>query len=166
MSAKEKNPAAGDPSIDAQAILKKFDKESDYRTLTGLAGKLVAAFAISFTVFQLYTAVFGVFDAMIQRSIHLAFGLSLIFLLYPTSKKWRRDRIHPLDGALAVLGALAPLYIVVFYQALVARSGTATPLDIAFGIVGIFIGPVVLAVAFTLLKSWVEDNRVSQPLDQ
>ena len=37
---------------------------------------------------------------------------------------------------------------------------------IAFGIVGIFIGPVVLAVAFTLLKSWVEDNRVSQPLDQ
>ncbi len=139
MSAKEKNPAAGDPSIDAQAILKKFDKESDYRTLTGLAGKLVAAFAISFTVFQLYTAVFGVFDAMIQRSIHLAFGLSLIFLLYPTSKKWRRDRIHPLDGALAVLGALAPLYIVVFYQALVARSGTATPLDIAFGIVGILL---------------------------
>ena len=139
MSAKEKNPAAGDPSIDAQAILKKFDKESDYRTLTGLAGKLVAAFAISFTVFQLYTAVFGVFDAMIQRSIHLAFGLSLIFLLYPTSKKWRRDRIHPLDAVLSVLGALSPLYIVVFYQALVARSGTATPLDIAFGIVGILL---------------------------
>jgi len=29
---------------------------------------------------------------------------------------------------------------------------------IAFGIVGIFIGPVVLAVAFTLLQAWVEDE--------
>jgi predicted PurR-regulated permease PerM len=29
---------------------------------------------------------------------------------------------------------------------------------IAFGIVGIFIGPVVLAVAFTLLKAWVEED--------
>ena len=32
---------------------------------------------------------------------------------------------------------------------------------IAFGIVGIFIGPVVLAVAFTLLKSWVEDGSAA-----
>lgn len=52
---------------DAQAILKKFDKESDYRTLTGFAAKAIAAIAITFTLFQLYTAVFGVFDAMIDR---------------------------------------------------------------------------------------------------
>jgi len=37
---------------------------------------------------------------------------------------------------------------------------------IAFGIVGIFIGPVVLAVAFTLLKSWVEADRIPQPPDE
>jgi len=34
---------------------------------------------------------------------------------------------------------------------------------IAFGIVGIFIGPVVLAVAFTLLKAWVEEEGVDRP---
>jgi predicted PurR-regulated permease PerM len=37
---------------------------------------------------------------------------------------------------------------------------------IAFGVIGLFIGPVVLAVAFTLLKAWVsggdpEDRPVS-----
>jgi predicted PurR-regulated permease PerM len=34
---------------------------------------------------------------------------------------------------------------------------------IAFGIVGIFIGPVVLAVAFTLLKAWVEEEGGDVP---
>ncbi|PKL03055.1 MAG: hypothetical protein CVV53_10240, partial [Spirochaetae bacterium HGW-Spirochaetae-9] len=59
-----------DQPVDSQAILKKFDKESDYRVYTGFFAKVVAAFAITFSVFQLYTAVFGVLDAMIQRSIH------------------------------------------------------------------------------------------------
>jgi predicted PurR-regulated permease PerM len=30
---------------------------------------------------------------------------------------------------------------------------------IAFGIVGLFIGPVILAVTYTLLKSWVNDEQ-------
>ncbi|MBL8965682.1 MAG: TRAP transporter permease [Spirochaetaceae bacterium] len=140
MSANDSTRSAGqDAPIDSQDILKKFDKESDYRNLTGLIGKIVAAFAISFSVFQLYTAIFGVLDAMIQRSIHLAFGLSLIFLLYPTSKKWSRKKIHPLDAFLAVVGAAAPLYIVVVYQALVQRAGTATTMDLVVGILGILI---------------------------
>jgi predicted PurR-regulated permease PerM len=29
---------------------------------------------------------------------------------------------------------------------------------IAFGVVGIFVGPVVLAVAYTLIDAWVEDD--------
>jgi TRAP transporter 4TM/12TM fusion protein len=128
-----------DAPIDSQAILKKFDKESDYRILTGFLGKAVSAFAISFTLFQLYTAVFGVLDAMIQRSIHLAFGLSLIYLLYPTSKKWSRTKVHPLDAVLAVLAAAAPIYIVVVYQSLVQRAGTATPMDMVAGIIGIIL---------------------------
>jgi len=33
---------------------------------------------------------------------------------------------------------------------------------IAFGIVGLFIGPVILAVAYTLLKAWVNENK-SEP---
>jgi TRAP transporter 4TM/12TM fusion protein len=138
----EKKMSSSPPAeaqADAQAILKKFDKESDYRTLTGFAAKAIAAIAITFTLFQLYTAVFGVFDAMIQRSIHLSFGLCLIYFLYPTSKKWPRDRIHPVDAILAVLAAGSPIYIVVFYQSLVARAGTASPLDMVVGIIGILL---------------------------
>lgn len=102
-----------------------------------MMAKVVSAVAIVFSCFQLYTALFGVFDAMIQRSIHLSFGMALVFLLYPTSKKWPRDRIHPLDLALAILGALLPLYIFANYQELVLRAGTATTLDMVVGTMGI-----------------------------
>lgn len=125
--------------VDSAEILKKFDKESDFRTLTGFLAKFIAALAIAFSIFQVYTAAFGVLDAMIQRAIHLSFGLALIYLLYPTSKKWSRNKLHPLDAFLAVVGALAPLYIVIFYQKLVLRAGTTTALDIVIGIIGILL---------------------------
>ena len=128
-----------DQPVDSQAILKKFDKESDYRIYTGFFAKVVAAFAITFSVFQLYTAVFGVLDAMIQRSIHLSFGFCLIFLLYPTRKKWSRSKLHPFDALLAVLGVLAPMYIVLNYQALVGRAGSTTIFDLVAGIIGILL---------------------------
>ncbi len=128
-----------DQAIDSQEILKKFDKEADYRTYTGFFAKAIAALAITFSVFQLYTAIFGVLDAMIQRSIHLSFGLCLIFLLYPTSKKWSRSKLHPVDAILAVLGVLAPMYIVMNYQSLVGRAGQTTTFDLIAGIIGIIL---------------------------
>lgn len=139
MNEADKNQAPAEASVDAQEILKKFDKESDYRNYSGLMAKIVAAIAITFSCFQVYTAVFGVLDAMIQRSVHLAFGMSLIFLLYPTSKKWSRTRLHPLDLALAIFGALTPMYIIANYSQLVLRAGTATTADMIVGVIGIII---------------------------
>ena len=87
--------------MSAEEVLKKYDAESNTMEYTGAPAKVVSALAISFSVFQLYTASFGLLDAQIQRAIHLGFGLCLSFLLYPTRKSWRRDKLHPLDGVLA-----------------------------------------------------------------
>lgn len=126
--------------VNADAVMRQFDKESDYRVLGGFMAKVIAAIAIAFSLFQIYTALFGVLDAMMQRSIHLGFAFALIYLLYPTSKKWRRDRLNPLDAVLAVFGSAAPLYITVLWtKVLSQRAGAATPLDIAVGIVGVIL---------------------------
>ncbi len=133
------NPATAEGSVDAQDILKKYDKEADYRNYSGIMARIVAALAITFSCFQLYTALFGVLDAMIQRSIHLSFGMALVFLLYPTSKKWSRTTLHPVDLALAIIGALTPMYIIVNYGQLVLRAGTATTADMIVGVIGVLI---------------------------
>ena len=126
-------------AVSAEEILKKFDKESDRRSLGGFMGRVIAAIAIAFSTFQVYTALFGVLDAMIQRSIHVAFAFSLIYLLYPTSKKWPRDRLHPLDAFLSLVAAGAPIYILVCYKELVQRAGSATPLDMVVGVIGVIL---------------------------
>lgn len=123
----------------AEDVLKKYDKESDTMEYTGFMAKIVAAIAIAFSIFQLYTAIFGILDAHLQRGVHLGFGLALVFLLYPTCKSWSRHKLHPFDLLLAVLGAAAPAYIIYEYQNLVLRAGTVSDMDLAVGIIGIIL---------------------------
>ena len=123
----------------AEAVLKKYDRESNTMQYTRLMAKVVSALAIAFSVFQLYTAIFGVLDAQLQRAVHLGFGLALSYLLYPTLDSWSRQTIHPLDVILAVLGAAAPAYIVYEYQNLVLRAAMPTELDIVVGVTGILL---------------------------
>ena len=123
----------------AEAVLKKYDKDSDTMEYTGIMAKIVSAIAITFSIFQLYTATFGVLDAQLQRAVHLGFGLALVYLLYPTRKSWSRTKLHPLDLLLAILGAAAPAYILIEYQQLVLRSGLVSNVDLAVGLVGILL---------------------------
>ena len=123
----------------AEDILKKYDKESDTMMYKGVMAKIVSAIAITFSIFQLYTATFGVLDAQLQRAVHLGFGLALVYLLYPTRKSWSRYKVHPFDVLLSILGAAAPAYIVFEYQHLVLRSGTVSGVDLAVGLLGILL---------------------------
>jgi TRAP transporter 4TM/12TM fusion protein len=122
----------------AEDVLKKYDKESNAAAHKGLLAKFVSALAIAFSVFQLYTAVFGVLDAQLQRAVHLGFGLALVFLLFPTRRK-HGPELHIEDYILAFLGAAAPAYIFIEYQQLVLRAGTVTTMDFAVGAVGLLL---------------------------
>ncbi len=123
----------------AEAILKKYDKESDKMEYTGVMGRIVAGLAIAFSLFQLYTATFGVLDAQLQRAVHLGFGLVLVYLLYPTRKGWSRHKLHPFDLLLALLGAAAPAYILLNYKSLVLRAGMVSGADLAMGLLGVLL---------------------------
>lgn len=124
---------------EAEALLRKYDKGSDSRTLKGVPLKLMSAILISFTLFQLYTGIFGVLDAMLQRAVHLAFGLSLVYLLYPSRKSWSREKMHMVDLGLAILAAGVNLYVVYFYQDLIFRAGRVTTMDMIVGVIAVLL---------------------------
>ncbi|MBQ2114463.1 MAG: TRAP transporter permease, partial [Selenomonadales bacterium] len=123
----------------AEEVLKQYDKESNTREFNGMMKCIVSVIAILFAVFQLYTGIFGVLDAHLQRAVHLGFALSLVYVLFPGRKSWSRASLHPIDGVLAVLGAAAPAYIVVEYSELVMRSGMVTSADLVFGLIGVLL---------------------------
>ena len=126
-------------SNNADDVLKKYDREADTKEHHGIMKKIVAAIAVSFSVFQLYTAMFGVLDAQLQRAVHLGFGLALAYLLYPANKNKCGDKTSWTDCLLAVLGAATPLYIVVCYRELVLRAGLLTTTDTVIGVTGILL---------------------------
>jgi TRAP transporter 4TM/12TM fusion protein len=135
MSDETKN-ATTPAEMSADEVLKKYDKESNTRNPKGFWGTAISAICILFAIFQLYTAIFGVLDAHLQRTIHLAFGLCLIFLLYPARKSWSREKMNPLDVVFAILSVGATMYLVVEYQELVLRAGMNTQEDIIVGLIG------------------------------
>lgn len=118
--------------------LKELDKESNTMEYTGIWGKIIAAICICFSLFQVYTGFFGVMDAMLQRAVHLSFGISLVYLLCPTKRSWvKGGSVHPLDLTLALISIIPPVYILLNYQNLILRAGTVTPADVAIGTLGI-----------------------------
>lgn len=129
------------PLVDTSAdeLLRKYDKGSDYRVLSGIQGKLLIGLLAAFSCFQLYTAIFGVLDAMLQRSIHLAFGLTLVYILYPSRKSFSRTKLHPFDVFLAGVAAFVCLYVYFNYAELVFRAGRVSQMDMIVGIIAILL---------------------------
>lgn len=125
-----------------EEILAKYDKESAYRHFSGPVGKIVAALCIAFSSFQLYTAIFGVLPAQLQRSAHLAFALGLVFILYPISPKLRKNtqwQYVAFDLVLSFLGAFCSMYLFVNFREIAARAGEATRLDLVMGAIVILL---------------------------
>ena len=116
-----------------QQLLEKYDTESNTRKVAGVMRWVIYIGLLSFSLFQLYTAVFGQFTAYIQRSIHLGFGLTFIFLLFPAFKKGNKEKIAFYDYILAIIAAVTGIYWTVNYERLVTSMGMITQMDLIVG---------------------------------
>jgi TRAP transporter 4TM/12TM fusion protein len=151
----------------AEELLK--EETGDVRTLRPFENILVSIIAIAWALYQLALPSVLVIDSTEERAIHLAFAMSLLFLLMPALKERRKylgylsvtDRIPIGDYVCALLGAFTALYLAIFYEALAMRAGSPTTLDLISGSILVIllleatrriIGPAlsVIAVGFTL----------------
>ncbi|MFJ7648720.1 TRAP transporter permease [Lysinibacillus sp. NPDC097279] len=120
-----------------QAILEKYDIESNVRTISGIMKHVIFFGLLAFSLFQLYTAIFGQFTAPIQRTVHLGFGLALIFLLFPARRKAPKHKIAWFDYILSLLSVVVGSYWALNYTELVNRNGTITQLDFLVGLIAV-----------------------------
>ncbi len=122
--------------IDVQKLLEQYDSESNVRKPAGYIAVIISIIAISMSMFQFYTGGFGLWLALKQRALHLAFTLALVFLLYPTTKKGigsDKDKVPFFDIILAFVGAASCLYLIVYYEELVFRAGLPSRIDLFMG---------------------------------
>src|SRR5262245_19188420 len=129
-------------NIDLQQLVAEADTGG--RKPVGLAGRLIYAVAIAWSLFQIWYASplpyllgFGIFGDTEARAFHLSFALFLAFAAYPAFASSPRDRVPLVDWLLAAAGICAVLYLVVFYREIAMRPGLPTAGDIAAAVVGV-----------------------------
>lgn len=124
-----------------QELMEKYDPEAGTRKLTGVFGWIAFLGLLAFSLFHLYTGIFGVLTAQLQRSIHLGFALALIFLLFPARRKNRgkEHRVAWYDLILAIFSVIVGIYWPLMMDDLVLRAGNVTNLDFYVGLVAILL---------------------------
>ncbi|HHY37235.1 MAG TPA: TRAP transporter permease [Firmicutes bacterium] len=126
--------------VKVEELLQKYDLEaSRLRSPVGIAATLIFIIAVAMSVFHLYTAGFGILQAMKQRAVHLSFAFLLVFLLYPMTQKGDKSRIPFYDYLLALLGVSVGVYILANYDQLVLRAGAPTQMDLVMGFLAILL---------------------------
>ena len=112
-------------------------------------GLAIIAISLLFTGFQVFTATNGLMTALLQRSIHLSFVLSLVFLFFPAIKDSNRSLL--IDIPLILAAVSSGFYLYMSFDDLIYRIGDPTLTDLIIGSITI----VVLLEATRRTVGWV-----------
>lgn len=127
-------------ALDVDKLLEEYDAEaSKLRKLAGPIGKITVIIAIIMSLFHLYTAGFGTLLSAKQRSLHIIFAFALGFLLFPATKKSKKDRVSILDIVFAILVVIVFGYLFVFVTEIANKGGNLNTIDLIFGSLAILI---------------------------
>ena len=136
---------------DVDAIMKKYDRESNTRIWEGVPKQVVRWLTVAFGVFMIVLNMFLKMDERARRPLFLGLVLILVFIYYPIKKGSQKVNHMPwYDIVLMVLGAICYFYYPLHLSEVVnlgtriqkltwTIGGMEIPILIVFGIVGTLI---------------------------
>ncbi|WLR51700.1 TRAP transporter permease [Bacillus tianshenii] len=125
-------------TLNSQQDEKEYDSESKVRDLKKWLKTVVTIIAVSFSLYQLYSAGVSSLPAMQHRAIHLSFALVLIFILYPVTQKGKGK--FPIFDLIPILASVSiGAYITINYMELVYRQGAPTTMDQVMSVIAILL---------------------------
>jgi TRAP transporter 4TM/12TM fusion protein len=108
------------------------EEEGAHNRYQGVLAVLLTAAAVVMSLFHLYSAV-EIVPAYILRPVHVAFALALVFLMFPTAKRFRH-RLMWWDVIFAILSVAVVAYMLYFGDEFGDRAVTPTVMDQVFGV--------------------------------
>src|SRR5688572_20916171 len=142
MSAMPQDPVK--PSEELQQLVAEADTGG--RKVGGPVGQLIFWVAVGWSLFQLwyasplpFTLGFGILNDTEARSLHLGIALFLGFLCYPAFKRSSRTSVAWYDWVLAIVGAIAGAYFLLFYAELALRPVQPNMQDKVVATVGLLL---------------------------
>lgn len=152
MSEKEKMNVNTAPAADAstgtaedvEAIMKKYDRESNTRIWEGVPKTVVRYLLAAFALLMVYMNLFTNWDERVRRSLFVGIVIILSFLVYPAKKGSTKKNYIPIyDIVLMVLGAgraFPQVLESIVYNLFYTTSGViGTPIGVCSTYIALFI---------------------------
>ena len=156
---KKNSPSTQEP-MDLDAVMKKFDRESNTRVWEGVPKTVVTCVLAAFSVFCIYVTLFATWLDELRLTTFMAFIMLIGYLVFPAKKGVQKVNHMPwYDILLMVLGTGSFLYYAINAVEIVSRF-KITPVEVIIGIVGVLclaelcrrsVGLPILCVAGVLL---------------
>ncbi|MBQ3547391.1 MAG: TRAP transporter fused permease subunit [Clostridia bacterium] len=158
----KKKSVVADAPMDVEAVMKKYDRESNVRIWEGKPKIFVNCILAAFSLFCIYVTFFATWLDHIRLASFVACIIFIGFLVFPSHKGTQKVNYIPwYDYILMALGSGSFFYIVVYaqkiinqgikfdnYQIIIAAVGVLCLLELCRRCVGIPI--IVVAVAFMI----------------
>ena len=151
-------------AADVEAVMRKYDRESNTRTWEGTPGMIVRVIMVIFSLYCIWSTLFSVAAIEKRLTAFIACVIIMGYMTYPASKHHVRHNYIPwFDYVLMIVGAASFFYYCFVYDSLVmvlTSASKITPFQISVGIIGILclmelcrrcVGVPILCVAAALI---------------
>ena len=148
MSFEKQNPMAEEPVIDTgvgsaedvEAVMKKYDRESNTRVWEGIPKQIVRYLMAAFSVYTIYVTLFSNALPEVRLTLFLACILVMGYLNFPVKKGLVKVNHMPwFDWVIMILGAGSFVYFALNAKDIIkmATRVTKNPLLLVLGVIGI-----------------------------
>ena len=134
---KKKAPVSDEP-MDLEAVMKKFDRESNTRVWEGAPKIVINSILAAFSLFCIYVTFFATWLDAIRLSSFVAGIVFIGYLMYPARKGKQRANFIPwYDIILLVAGTSSFLYFTFDANTIVQQGRNFQTYQIIIGVIGI-----------------------------
>ena len=125
-------------TADVDAVMKKYDRESNIRVWTGKYKLAVRGLLVAFSLWCIYVTLFATFLEEIRLTSFLGLIILIGFLTYPAKKGDIRENYMPIgDIIFMIAGTGAFLYFTFSANQIINQGTRFAPYQIVIGIIGI-----------------------------
>lgn len=125
---------------DVEAIMKKYDRESNTRIWEGKPKMVLSLLLAAFSCLMLYMNLFANWDERVRRSLFVGIVIILVFLVYPAKKGSSKVNHVPIyDIILMILGSGAFFYFVLNFKTIISHATRISQVEVIVGIIGILV---------------------------
>ena len=135
---KKKNTAAAAEPADLDAVMKKYDRESNTRVWEGKPKLIVSLILAAFSLFCIYVTLWTTWLEEIRLTSFVALIVLIGYLVFPARKGVQKTNYMPwYDIVLMVLGTASFLYFTFNAMTIIQQGSKFETYQIIIGIVGI-----------------------------